>query len=91
MMFSIITIESPDGAFAVAISLIPPFSIMSMMTRIAVPPGPPDWQIFLSLGLNLLFTLVVVWASSRIFRIGILSQGKTPSWREMVRWIFQRG
>jgi len=91
MMLSIVTIESPDGAFAVTMSMIPPFSIMSMMTRIAVPPGPPDWQIFLSLGLNLCFTALVVWASSRIFRIGILSQGKTPSLKEMLRWIFQRG
>ncbi len=91
MMLSIVTIESPDGAFAVTLSMIPPFSIMAMMSRIAVPPGPPEYQIFLSLGLNLCFTFIVVWASSRIFRIGILSQGKTPSWREMLRWIFQRG
>jgi ABC-2 type transport system permease protein len=90
MMLSIVTIESPDGPFAVTLSLIPPFSIMAMMTRIAVPPGPPDWQIFLSLGLNLAFTFVVVWASSRMFRIGILSQGKTPTWKELFRWIFQR-
>lgn len=91
MMLSIVSIESPDGPFAVTLSLIPPFSIMTMMSRIAVPPGPPDWQVYLSLVLNLTFTLVVVWASSRIFRIGILSQGKTPSWRELFRWIFQRG
>jgi ABC-2 type transport system permease protein len=90
MMLSLITIENPEGPFAVALSLIPPFSIMTMMTRIAVPPGPPEWQIFLSLGLNLAFTFVVVWASSRIFRIGILSQGKAPTWKELLRWVFQR-
>ncbi|NDV62758.1 ABC transporter permease [Puniceicoccales bacterium CK1056] len=90
MMLSLVTIESPDGPFAVSLSLIPPFSIMAMMTRIAVPPGPPEWQIFLSLGLNLAFAFLVVWASSRMFRIGILSQGKTPTWKELVRWIFQR-
>lgn len=91
MMLSLVTIESPDSSFAVILSLVPPFSIMAMMTRIAVPPGPPEWQVFLSLGLNLIFTITVVWASSRIFRIGILSQGKTPTWRELFRWIFQRG
>lgn len=90
MMLSLVTIESPDGPFSVALSLIPPFSIMAMMTRIAVPPGPPDWQIFLSLGLNLVFTFLVVWASSRMFRIGILAQGKAPTWKELIRWVFQR-
>lgn len=91
MVLSLVSIESPDGPFAVTLSLVPPFSILTMVMRIAIPPGPPDWQIYLSLLLNSLFTLGAVWASSRIFRIGILSQGKTPTWRELLRWIFQRG
>ncbi|MEY3001074.1 MAG: hypothetical protein RL648_1288 [Verrucomicrobiota bacterium] len=90
MMLSLVSIESPDGPFAVTLSLIPPFSILTMVMRIAIPPGPPEWQVVLSLGLNMIFTLAVVWASSRIFRIGILSQGKTPTWRELARWIWQR-
>jgi len=91
MMLSFVLIESPDSPFAVGVSLVPPFSIMCMLVRVAVPPGPPDWQIWLSLGLNVAFTLADVWASSRIFRIGILAQGKTPTWKELARWIFQRG
>jgi ABC-2 type transport system permease protein len=91
MMLSLVSIESPDGPFAVTLSLIPPFSILTMVMRIAIPPGPPDWQIWFALFTNIVFTFAAVWASSRIFRIGILSQGKTPSWRELLRWIFQRG
>lgn len=91
MMLSLVSIESPDGPFAVTLSLIPPFSILTMVMRIAIPPGPPEWQIFVALALNVVFTLGVVWASSRIFRIGILSQGKTPTWRELLRWVWQRG
>jgi len=91
LVLSIPTIESPDGAFATTLSLIPPFSVMAMMNRIAIPPGPPEWQIYLALLLNLMFTGCIVWASSRLFRIGILAQGKTPTWRELFRWIFQRG
>lgn len=90
MMLSLVSIESPDGPFAVTLSLIPPFSIMAMVMRIAIPPGPPEWQIFVALSLNVVFTLVVVWASSRIFRVGILSQGKTPTWRDLARWVWQR-
>jgi len=91
MVLSIVTIESPDGPFATTLSMIPPFSVMAMMSRIAIPPGPPEWQVLLSLGLNLAFTALVVWASSRIFRIGILAQGKAPGWRELLRWVFRRG
>ncbi|MGC9450932.1 MAG: ABC transporter permease [Oceanipulchritudo sp.] len=91
MMLSIVIIEAPDGSFATTLSLIPPLSVMTMMVRIAVPPGPPEWQLFLSLVLNLAFAAATVWASSRIFRIGILAQGKAPTWRELFRWIFQRG
>ena len=91
MMLSVATIEAPDGPFAVTLSFVPAISVMSMMNRIAIPPGPPDWQIYLSLTINLLFAVLVIWGSSRIFRIGILSQGKTPTWRELLRWVFQRG
>ena len=91
MMLSLVIIESPDTTFATIISLLPPFSVMAMLARIAIPPGPPEWQIFLSLILSALFTVAAVWAASRIFRIGILSQGKAPTWRELIRWIFQRG
>jgi ABC-2 type transport system permease protein len=91
LMLSIVTVEAPDGTFATTISLIPPFSVMVMMNRIAIPPGPPEWQIYLALVLNLAFTASIVWAASRLFRIGILAQGKTPTWRELFRWIFQRG
>lgn len=86
---AIVMIESPDSPFATTASMIPPLSVMIMMLRVSVPPGPPDWQILLSLGLNFIFCLAVVWASARIFRIGILSQGKTPSWREIFRWIWR--
>jgi len=91
MMLTMVTIEAPNGPLATTLSMIPPFSVMTMLGRLAVPPGPPDWQVYFALGCNILFTFFIVWGSSRLFRIGILSQGKTPTWKEIFRWIFQRG
>ena len=48
----------------------------------------PDWQVAISLLLVLLTTLLTVWAASRVFRVGILSQGRLPKLRELARWVF---
>ena len=89
MMMSFVLVNSPDSTFATIISLIPGFSPMTMMARLAIPPGPPLWQVWLAVGLNIALAIGVVWAASRVFRIGILSQGKAPSWRELATWVFR--
>ena len=58
-----------------------------MLLRIALRPGPPVWQIMLSVGLMLITTVAAVWAAGRIFRTGILMQGKSASVAEMIRWV----
>jgi len=89
MFFSIIIVDAPESNFAIISSLIPGFSPMTMMARIAIPPGPPLWQILTAVALNLALAIFTVWAASRIFRIGILSGGKAPSWKELVSWLFR--
>lgn len=91
LVLSMVVIESPDGPFAQVLSMIPPFSIFIMMLRVSIPPGPETWEVVLSAGLTLLFAIATIWLASRIFRIGILSQGKTPTLRELFRWILSRG
>jgi ABC-2 type transport system permease protein len=76
----------PTSTFATTISLIPLFTPMVMMIRIASPATIPAWQPWVGLlGVILLATLAI-WAGGRVFRIAILMQGKRPKMAEIVRW-----
>ena len=83
-------VQSPTGIFARWMSLFPPATPMLMMLRMSVPPGLPLWEILLGVVLCLVFTVMIVAAAGKIFRIGILAQGQTPSFSLMVRWLFSK-
>jgi len=79
--------QQPNGPISTALSLFPPFTPMLMLLRQAMPAGGvPVWQPWVGLVGVLAFTLVMVVAAARIFRIAILVQGKTPKIAELVRW-----
>lgn len=82
-------LEHPTSAFAVVASLIPPFTPTLMLLRIAIPPGPPLWQILLGLMLVVAFTAACVWAAGRIFRVGLLAQGQAPKLGQLLNWILR--
>jgi len=82
--------QNPDSAFSVWLSLFPFAAPYLMLLRIAIPPGPPAWQIVLSVLGALLATGAMVFAAGRILRVGLLMQGKTATYREMARWITTR-
>ena len=82
-------LKEPLSDFSTWMSLIPVFTPMLMMVRMGSPQGIPMWQPWAGLAGVVLFTLFSVWASGRIFRIGILIQGSTPKLSKMIRWIFR--
>lgn len=83
-------LTSPNGTFARLVSLFPPATPMLMLVRIAIPPGPPVWEIVLGTVLSILFAVCCVWAAGKIFRIGILSQGQPPTMAGLIKWLFAR-
>jgi ABC-2 type transport system permease protein len=89
MILSIALVNAPESSLTRVLSFLPPFSPMIMTMRLAIPPGPELWEPLLAVFLNLLFALLTVVGASRVFRIGILAQGKTPSWRELLRWAWR--
>jgi ABC-2 type transport system permease protein len=89
-MFTFFFVNNPDSAAATVVSLIPLFSPMVMMMRILVLT-PPLWQILLSIGLCSAFLVALMWAVTKVFRIGVLSYGKRPSFAEIVLWVKNKG
>lgn len=85
-MLVLAILQQPDGALAVALSLIPFCSPIAMPVRWAAAAVPP-----LQLGVSLLLLmgslLVVIWLASRVYRVGILMYGKRPGIREVLRWM----
>jgi ABC-2 type transport system permease protein len=81
-------IREPDGALATGMSYFPPSTPMLMIARLSIPPGIPWWEPYLGVLVVLAMTLLCVWAASRIFRIGILMQGKGARFGELVKWVF---
>ena len=83
--------NNPSSTFAVVSGFIPPIVPFVMTLRIAASPEPlPAWQIILSLGLGIATVAFMLWMCARIFRIGVLMQGKPPSPVELLRWIRYR-
>jgi ABC-2 type transport system permease protein len=77
----------PDGPLAVGLSMFPPTAPTTMMLRLMAPSGNvPAWQIALSLALLVGAAWLALVASARVFRIGLLLYGKTPSLPEILRW-----
>jgi ABC-2 type transport system permease protein len=66
---------------------VPTAAPFLMILRISLAPGPPGWQIALSAGLMAATTVAAIWAAAKIFRTGLLMQGKAASVAELVRWV----
>ncbi|GGG91663.1 ABC transporter permease [Silvibacterium dinghuense] len=88
LSFGMITfiMSNPNSIWSVAISLFPPCAPIAMFLRLA-SQFPPAWQIAASLGLLALSVAVVVWFTSRIYRVGILMYGKRATLPEILRWL----
>jgi len=79
-------VKEPLSGFATTMSLIPIFTPLLMVLRLATPESIPAWQPYAGLVGVLLTTLFFVWAGGRIFRVAILTQGTPPKLSNMVRW-----
>lgn len=82
-----VILRAPESPLAIGLSLIPTATPFLMLTRLAMTPAPPLWQVGLGLALTMLTTVLGIFAAGRIFRVGLLMQGKPPNLPELLRWV----
>jgi ABC-2 type transport system permease protein len=89
-------IQDPYISWAVVMSYIPFFAPTMMLQRITfIAPTATHYSLFsgivgeaiLSFLVIVASTLVIIWITGRIFRVGILMYGKRPTFPELVRWV----
>ncbi|MEA3463436.1 MAG: ABC transporter permease [Bacteroidota bacterium] len=82
-------IADPTGPLGTTIALIPPFTPMIMVVRLASSVTIPIWQPFVGLLGVTIFTIFTVWIGARIFRTAILIQGQKPNLSTLYKYAFK--
>lgn len=82
--------ENPNGMLAVICSFVPPAMPFVMVLRTAAAAEPvPAWQIIATILWGGFATVGMIWLAARIFRVGVLMQGKPPTPAQLLRWARQ--
>jgi len=89
MFFVVKVIQEPDSALATGLSYIPFATPSIMLARVAIPPGVSFWEPVLGVIIVCATALLCVWIASRIFRVGLLMQGKGASFVELAKWVWK--
>jgi len=82
-------IADPTGTLATTMSLLPPFTPMLMVLRMATSVTIPIWEPIVGLIGVTIFTIFTVWIGARIFRTAILIQGQKPNLATLYKYAFK--
>ncbi len=86
MVLLSVTLQQPFSSAAIWGSMLPFSSPIIMIARI--PFHVPWWQQLLSMAILLISSLAMVYVAAKIYRVGILIQGKKVTFKEIGKWIF---
>jgi ABC-2 type transport system permease protein len=81
-----VVLTNPSSTSSIVLSEIPFLSPVLMPLRISIQT-PPLWQMALCVTLLFAAILCAIWASAKVYRIGVLMYGKRPTLPELVRWL----
>jgi ABC-type Na+ efflux pump permease subunit len=86
MFIWLVIVRDPNGPLATWFSFFPPATATMMMLRMSTGATIPPWQPWVGLVILLLATALCVFIAARIFRVGLLWQGKSPRLGELLKW-----
>ncbi|MFH0992091.1 MAG: ABC transporter permease [bacterium] len=81
--------QNPDSLWIKIISFIPIMTPAFMLLRLPIQM-PPLWEIFGTIAVLGVSSVVMMWIAGKIFRTAILVYGKRPSLPELVRWLREK-
>ena len=86
MSFYWLVMIDPMSMTSLVLSEILFLAPVLMPLRISIQT-PPTWQ--LALSVILLFAMIVgaIWASGKVYRVGVLMYGKRSTLPELLRWL----
>ncbi len=85
MMLALPAMKDPEALWLRILTFIPFFTPTMMALRVPIQV-PALWEILVTILLMILSIYVVMVAAGRVFRIAILSTGKSPRLGEILRW-----
>ncbi len=86
IMLALPAMKDPNALWLRVLTFIPFFTPTMMALRVPIQ-FPAVWEILVTLVLMVASIYAAMFLAGRIFRIGILSTGKVPKIRELVRWV----
>jgi ABC-2 type transport system permease protein len=90
LVLSVPVIQDPGAEWISILSFIPLMTPTMMGLRIALGTVPPG-EIVATVILLIISIFISLFIAGRIFRIAILSTGKSPAFGEIVSWVRTRG
>jgi len=86
LILTVPAIQDPGAPWVVVLSYFPLLTPAMMGLRIILGTVPPG-EIIATVLLLLVSIVISLFIAGRIFRIAILSTGKTPTFKEVVSWV----
>ncbi|MCO5248753.1 MAG: ABC transporter permease [Chitinophagales bacterium] len=83
-----VAVQQPGASVAVWGSMIPWFSPVVMPARIPFDVSMAEQII--SMLILIVSAVAMIWLAARIYRVGILIQGKKVSFKDLGKWIFSK-
>ena len=78
--------QAPNSAFSVAMSFIPPVNTFAMIARVSSSAPPPAWEVWTTLLISVVASMLVVWFAAKVFKIALLMHGRPPTFATLIRW-----